>query len=73
MIHQYFHLYQKISSLLRAVLCELFQDEFLERACSWQYIRYPGFESYIPPEFDEEHELEELTKEEVEEVEKKGR
>ena len=36
-----------------------------------QYIRYPGFESYIPPEFDEEHELEELTKEEVEELEKK--
>jgi len=36
-----------------------------------EYIRYPGFESHIPPEFDEEHEVEELTKKEVEELEKK--
>ena len=36
-----------------------------------EYIRYPGFESYIPPEFEEEHEVEELTKKEVEELEKK--
>jgi len=36
-----------------------------------QYIRYPGFESYIPPEIDEQHEVEELTKAEIQELEKK--
>ena len=36
-----------------------------------EYKLYPGFESYIPPEFDEEHELEKLTKRKVEELEKK--
>ena len=36
-----------------------------------EYILQPGFENYIPPEFDEEHEVEKLTKRKVEELEKK--
>ena len=35
------------------------------------YIRYPGFVSYIPPERDEEHEIEELTEQEIQALEKK--
>ena len=35
------------------------------------HIRYPGFVSYIPPEKDEEHEIEELTEQEIQVLEKK--
>ena len=35
------------------------------------HIRYPGFASYIPPEKDEEHEIEELTEQEIQALEKK--
>ena len=35
------------------------------------HIRFPGFESYIPPERDEEHQLEELTEQEIQALEKK--
>ena len=35
------------------------------------FIRYPGFESYIPPEIDEKHEVEELTKAEIQKLEKR--
>ena len=34
-------------------------------------VRYPGFVSYIPPERDEEHEIEELTEQEIQALEKK--
>ena len=35
------------------------------------HIRFPGFESYIPPERDEEHQPEELTEQEIQALEKK--
>ena len=35
------------------------------------HIRFPGFESYIPPERDEEHQSEELTEQEIQASEKK--
>ena len=35
------------------------------------HIRFPGFESYVPPEKDEEHEVEDLTEDEIKALEKK--
>ena len=35
------------------------------------HIRFPGFESYVPPEKDEEHEVADLTEDEIKTFEKK--
>ena len=34
-------------------------------------LRFPSFETYVPPEKDEEHHNDLLTKEEIEEMEKR--
>ena len=34
------------------------------------YIRFPGFQSYVPPEIDEEYEVADFTEEEIKAMEK---
>ena len=43
----------------------------LEKTLREKWIRFPGFESYIPPERDEEHQPEELTEQEIQALEEK--